>query len=160
MKVRPARPGDEAFILSLAPRFGEFELPPWLSAGEVAQGTAAQLRRALGQMNQRSTILVACEAEEPCGFVWLTTVTDFYTGRDVAKISEIAVAQDGQGAGSALMRASEAWARERGSDRVVLNVMEGNARARAFYARHGYAPEYTMLVKPLQHVPGNRRGDS
>lgn len=44
-----------------------------------------------------------------------------------------------RGAGSALMAALIAWARERGLEAIHLEVREGNGRAIAFYARHGFA---------------------
>ncbi len=147
---------DEAFIVALAPRFAEFPLPPWLDPQEVASGTAEQLRRAL-RMDHGGTVLIAeGDDGEALGFAWLVLVEDFYTGRSLAKISEIATARDGTGVGSALMRAAERWAQEHGCERMVLNVVDGNARARAFYERHGYASEYTMLVKPLPRKRGNR----
>ena len=150
MRVRVAQTSDRDFIVGLANRFAEFELPPWLDAELVSGGTAAQLDRAIDAAHEHSTILVAeDDAGTRAGFAWVLLVDDFYGGHRLAKITEIAVARDGAGAGSLLMEASERWARERGCDRLVLNVMEGNARARRFYERHGYAPEYTMLVKPL-----------
>ncbi|HET9028857.1 MAG TPA: GNAT family N-acetyltransferase [Candidatus Aquilonibacter sp.] len=150
MRVRPARDGDREFVVRLAHRFAEFTLPEWLTARGVTEGTAAQLARALDDQHQRSAVLIAQDDRgEPLGFAWVLLVADFYGGPDVAKISEIAVGEDGTGAGSALMEACEAWARARGCSRIVLNVMEGNARARRFYERHGFAPEYTMLVKPI-----------
>lgn len=149
MQIRPARPEDRSFVLSLAHRFAEFELPPWLDATEVAEGTAQQLAAAIENADHRSTVLIAEDGGVPAGFAWVHTIADFYGGRDLAKISEIAVARDGGGIGSRLMKACEAWAHERGCERLVLNVMEGNVRARGFYANHGFEPEYTMLVKPL-----------
>lgn len=149
--IRHAGRADREFVLALASRFAEFELPPWRSREDVRDGTARRLDAALHSIDDRSLILVAETAGgERAGFAWLLLVEDFYTGRDVAKVSEIAVVRDGTGAGRALMRAAEAWARERGCTLVELNVMERNARARAFYQRCGFAPEYTMMVKKLE----------
>lgn len=149
MQIRPARPEDRSFVLSLAHRFAEFELPPWLDAAAVAEGTADQLAAAIEHADHRSSVLIAEDGEEPAGFAWVHTIPDFYGSKDLAKISEIAVTRDGGGAGSRLMEACEAWAVERGCERLVLNVIEGNLHARGFYAAHGFEPEYTMLVKPL-----------
>ncbi len=150
MRVRPATIDDRRFILELAPRFAEFEMPPWRSRADVVEGTARRLEEALDAAGARSAFVVAEDDDgTPLGFAWLLVVEDFYSGRDVAKISEIAVARDGSGAGAALMEAAERFARERGCSLVVLNVMEHNAHARAFYARHGFAPEYTLMAKKL-----------
>ena len=124
-------------------------MPQWRTAGEIVRGTSMQLRAALAARDDRSEILVVERNSEPAGFAWVLLVADFYTKRDVCKISEIAVARDGDGCGSALMRACEEWARARGCDLMVLNVMEENRHARRFYERHGYAPEYTMLAKRI-----------
>lgn len=79
----------------------------------------------------------------------MLVLDDFYTGEPIGKISEIAVGESGNGVGQALMAHCEAWARERGAQLMTLNALEGNAHARRFYERGGYAPEYTMYVKRL-----------
>ncbi len=58
---------------------------------------------------------------------------DFY-------LSNIAVTPEhrGCGAGTALLSAGEASAARGGAERIVLDVEEGNERARAFYGRSGY----------------------
>ncbi|HTU82324.1 MAG TPA: GNAT family N-acetyltransferase [Candidatus Acidoferrales bacterium] len=148
MRVRPAAPGDRDFVLGLSPRFAEFELPPWRSHDDVVEGTRRRLAEAFDATTDRSTFVIAeNEDGERLGFAWLMLVDDFYTGRDAAKISEIAVLRDGTGAGSALMRAADEYARGHGCRLAVLNVMEGNARARAFYRRHGFDAEYTLMAK-------------
>ncbi len=149
MQVRPARSSDRDFIVRLAHRFAEFELPVWLDRRSVTEGTARQLERALAKTDDRSALLIAETDGSPLGFAWVHLLNDFYGGPDLAKISEIAVERDGTGAGSALMAACERWAAQRGCERLVLNVMEGNGRARGFYEHHGFEPEYTMLVKVI-----------
>jgi ribosomal protein S18 acetylase RimI-like enzyme len=44
----------------------------------------------------------------------------------------------GEGIGSRLLERVEREARDRGIETVVLVVLDGNERARAFYERHGY----------------------
>lgn len=150
MRIRAATVRDRAFILGLSSRFAEFEMPPWRTREMVAQGTGRRLDEALASMSDRSTIVVVeDEAGVPLGFAWMMIVEDFYSGRDLVKLSEIAVVRDGTGAGAALVDATHAWARERGCPFVFLNVMEHNAHARAFYERHGFAAEYTMMVRPV-----------
>lgn len=44
----------------------------------------------------------------------------------------------GQGVGSALLRHAEGWARDHSDSPLWLTVNAQNARARSFYAKHGY----------------------
>ncbi len=150
LQIRLARFEDAPFIVGLAHRFAESDIPPWRTRDEIVTGTERQLLRALKRGDERqSTIFIAENGAEPVGFAWALMIEDFYTGDLVGKISEIAVTQNGRGAGRALMRACEDWARERGARLVVLNALEGNARAREFYRRLGYGAEYTMFAKEL-----------
>lgn len=52
------------------------------------------------------------------------------------------------GIGSALCRDALAALRARGATEVTLWVLRQNARARAFYARLGFAPDGSGLLKP------------
>ena len=49
-----------------------------------------------------------------------------------------------------LLDRAEAWARERGSDRLTLSALVTNSRARALYGRRGFAGEYIRYVLPLK----------
>lgn len=147
MQIRAARDDDAAFIDALCDRFGESQLPPWRTRDEIGRGTAEQLRVALAHRSDRSEVLIAEENGVRRGFVWVTLLDDFYGSGVVGKISEIAVANDGAGAGTALMQAGERWARERGATAMTLNVLVNNHRARAFYESLGYGAEYTNMVK-------------
>lgn len=150
MILRPATDDDAPFIEALTPRFAECELPPWRTRDEIVRGTAGQLANALsGNGGEHSLLLVAEQSGERLGFAWVLLHRDFYTGEPIGKISEIATVRNGTGAGRALMLACEAYARERGARLMTLNVLEGNERARRFYAECGYAPEYSMFAKPL-----------
>lgn len=150
MRVRAATAADGEFIAELCNRFAECELPPWRTAAEVNGGTAWRMTQALATADDRSQVVVAEDAGGTrLGFAWFHVIDDFYDGGPVAKLSEIAVVRDGTGAGAALMEAAEGFARRHGCDSIVLNVLEGNARARRFYRKHGFEPEYTQMVKPL-----------
>jgi ribosomal protein S18 acetylase RimI-like enzyme len=63
----------------------------------------------------------------------------------------IAVDEDwrGRGIGTALMRAAEDWARDRGYDTLELDVADPNGDARRLYERLGYGLVAHTLVKPL-----------
>lgn len=129
-------------------------MPPWRSAHEIANGTAAQLERALARGNDDgSTVVIAEENGEPAGFAWVLMLADFYTGEPIGKLSEIAVRRSGKRTGAALMEWCERWVRERGARLMTLNALTGNASARRFYERAGYAPEYLAYVKRLEDEP-------
>jgi ribosomal protein S18 acetylase RimI-like enzyme len=76
---------------------------------------------------------------------------DYFTGDRHGHLGMIAVteAAEGTGAGGALMRAAEDWARDHGYPTLTLHVFEGNARARRFYERAGYQVETVRYVKSI-----------
>jgi RimJ/RimL family protein N-acetyltransferase len=53
----------------------------------------------------------------------------------------VGAAYRGVGVGSALLRAAIAWATAAGFAKIVLSVFPHNARAIAFYERHGFTLE-------------------
>lgn len=55
-----------------------------------------------------------------------------------------------RGYGSALVRAAEAWGRERGGDRLELGVYEFNEEARRFYEFLGFETLSRRLRRPLE----------
>ena len=150
--IRPYTPADRAFILALAPRFSEFELPAWRTHAEIDSATLRYLQKTLDQQPPESFIFVA-EAEQtgPAGFIHLQIQTDYFTNETNGYISDLAVAPafEGQGIARRLLQTAEDWAREHGFSRLSLYVFEGNTRARQLYAQCGFDPEITRYVKPL-----------
>lgn len=53
------------------------------------------------------------------------------------------------GVGTGLMKAGEAWARDRGLPALSLDVWSTNERAPAFYRRLGYRAESLCLIKSV-----------
>lgn len=152
LSVRPVRPSDRAFLVSLAPRFVAFGVPGWLDAHETVRALEAQFTELAREVPEGHRLLVAESGDgEPLGFIYLQVQRDFFTGRPHAHVSDVAVAEgaDGKGVGRALMSAGEAWARAQGYDRLTLNVFASNTRARQFYTHLGFAEETLKLVKPL-----------
>lgn len=152
LHLRPARPADLPFLLSLAPRLAEFGVPPWRTRAQVVDAERRALTGAIEAGSPDAPILVAQETDgAPLGFVYLETHTDFFTRRSHTHISVLAVADaaQGLGVGRALLEAAEDWARDRGHPFVSLNVFTENTHARAVYERFGYGPETLRYVKPL-----------
>ena len=53
----------------------------------------------------------------------------------------------GRGIGSQLLEAAETILTDRGADRIRLEVLIQNERARSFYVEHGYEPQRITLEK-------------
>jgi GNAT superfamily N-acetyltransferase len=151
LAIRPAGAADRAFVLATVGRLGDFGPPAWRTAAEIGEADARVLRVHFESPAPGAALLVAEEDGSPAGFVYLEALRDFFDRREHGHVSVLAVsrAAEGRGIGGALMRAAEDWARERGYDRLTLNVFEGNARARAVYAHLAYRPETMRYVKFL-----------
>jgi GNAT superfamily N-acetyltransferase len=150
--IRPAGRDDRPFVLATVERLGAFGPPPWRTAEEIGEADARVLRAFFESPAPGATLLVA-EAEEgaPLGFIYLEVLRDYFIGEEHGHVGILAVAAqaEGRGAGGALMRAAEDWARERGYRRLTLNVFERNVRARVVYTHLGYGPETMRYVKFL-----------
>jgi ribosomal protein S18 acetylase RimI-like enzyme len=151
--IREGTEDDRDFVVDTARRFAAFGPPPWRSALEVVGGEVRCLDDFFDGRLQGRTLLIAEHAGgAPLGFVFLEPEIDYFSGEGHGHVGMIAVSEqaEGQGAGAALMRAAEDWARANGFPRLTLNVFEGNARARAFYQRCGYQVETLRYVKPIE----------
>lgn len=152
MRIRPAELGDRAFIVATASRLVAFGPPAWRTANEIVAREALVLRSWFDAPPACSALLIAeRETGERAGFVYLERLQDYFTLEFHGHVGILAVAESaaGQGAGSALMRAGESWAREQGFRKLTLTVFEGNRAARAVYEHLGYAPETLRYVKTL-----------
>lgn len=65
----------------------------------------------------------------------------------------------GEGIGAALLDAAERALAEAGADRVALEALADNDRARAFYADHGYDHHRVELTKPLDGEAADDRDE-
>lgn len=151
--VRLAHADDDEFILALAARFVDFELPAWRKRSETLAGIRADIARHLRELPPASHLYVAeNEDAERLGFLHLQTQKDFFTGALNCHISDLVVAPqfDGQGVGSALLAFAERWAKEHRCRHLTLGVFPGNARAHALYERHGFGVETLRMSKVVK----------
>jgi GNAT superfamily N-acetyltransferase len=163
MTIRPAQPSDREFVLSMADRLVSFEVPAFRTKAELAEGD----RRALAAWFDRprhaglaeapgaetdEALFVAEVDGRAAGCAYLVTLVDYFNERPHAHLSVLAVSAEaeGKGVGSALLDRSEAWARERGSDRLTLSALVTNSRARGIYEKRGFSGEYIRYVLPLK----------
>ena len=148
--IRLATLADERALSALAERLGQCPLPHWRTPNEIASADLHDMLAAVRAGAADNVVMIAQRGGAPAGCLHIHTATDFFRRRH-AHLSVIAVTPDAEGTGvaDALIAAAEAWTIERGLPLLTLNVMDGNARARRFYARHGFAPELVKYVKPL-----------
>jgi GNAT superfamily N-acetyltransferase len=149
ISVRDGGAADRDFVIATARRFAAFGPPPWRSPLEIVGGEVRCLDDFFDGHLRGRALVVAEDESGPLGFAFLEPGVDYFTGDAHGHIGMIAVteAAEGRGAGAALMRAAEDWARANGYSRLTLNVFEGNARARAVYEKFGYQVETIRYVK-------------
>jgi ribosomal protein S18 acetylase RimI-like enzyme len=150
-QVRPATAEDEGFVLGLMPRLYEFITPAWRDAELMTRVDSELVEKNLRERPEGTAVLVAEEGGERLGFVHLFTSTDHYSGEAQGYVSDLVVAPGGEGRGvaSALLAASEEWARGLGYRVLWLYVFSSNGRARHLYERHGYGEDFIRCVKQL-----------
>jgi len=149
--IRDGTAADRDFVIDTARRFAAFGPPPWRSAQEVVAGEVRCLDDFFDGRLKGPLLVIAEDAGVAVGFAFLEPAVDYFSGDRHGHIGMIAVteAAEGRGAGAALMRAAEDWARARGYPKLTLNVFEGNRRARDVYERFGYRIETVRYVKPI-----------
>jgi GNAT superfamily N-acetyltransferase len=110
----------------------------WIEASIARRGAKAEVFVAFG------------EDGNPVGFASVCEESHF-TGEAQAYIGELATLEsaEGQGVGTALVGACEAWARARGYRILALATGARNARALGFYQHLGFEVEDVKLVKVL-----------
>jgi ribosomal protein S18 acetylase RimI-like enzyme len=150
--IRLFTPSDTTFIESLIPRFSEFDLPAWRQKDEIDNTNLASLKKAMDTPEPGSAIYIAeDETGKRAGFLHLQTQTDYFNGKKVGYISDLAVDSsfEGHGIGRILLDKAEEWAHEQGCHLLSLYVFSNNLRARKIYEKLGFNEEVTKYIKPL-----------
>jgi GNAT superfamily N-acetyltransferase len=153
IQIRPYKPSDRDFILSLVTRFSDFELPQWRQRNEIDQTNRHSLEKALNQPEPNSAIFIAeDEGRALAGFIHLQTQADYFNGEKQGYISDLAVDQafEGRGVGRLLLEAAEDWAHQNGYQRLALYVFAGNTRARQIYEKAGFQQDVLKYVKVIE----------
>ena len=93
--------------------------------------------------------------------LWLKRPRDFDGARIPRVVADLGLAVlpewRGRGAGSALMRAAEAWARDHGAERMTLDLDAANDGALRLYERLGYTVHAFEMDKAIEPGPGVAR---
>ena len=151
MRVRGARDGDRTFVLETAARLAAFGPPEWRTTEEIIEAEARTLRDFFESSDEGSRLLIVEAGERRLGFALLEELRDYFTLDRHGHVGILAVTNEaeGRGAGGALIRAAEAWARERGYRTLTLNVFSGNSHAREVYEHLGFEPDTIKYIKAL-----------
>lgn len=152
--IRLADVDDDDFILSLIPRFVDFDLPPWRRRNECIEGIRRDIGRHLQDQPANSFMFVIEDANDgrQVGFMHLQKTQDFFNGRTNCHVSDLAVASgfEGRGYARALLAHAEQWARDHHCHLLTLAVFPDNQRALSLYEGAGYATDLRRLAKPLR----------
>ena len=101
--------------------------------------TGPRARASLAEaLKARDLVLVALEGGEPLGLAWVIT-TRALDRSAYLRLLLVAEGEHSHGVGGALLAEAERKSRASGCRHLVLLVTTTNRRARAFYARRGYA---------------------
>lgn len=152
IKIRQARAEDLPFILKTTERLSAFGPPPWRDPADVVEGEARTLRDFFDSPDPSSVLLIAHDGSaEALGFALLEEARDYFTHEWHGHLGILAVtaAAEGTGAGAALIRAAEKWARRRHYPILTLNVFERNRHARDVYEHLGFQPDTIRYLKTL-----------
>jgi GNAT superfamily N-acetyltransferase len=151
IRVRPAAPDDEDFILRHVPHLVAFGPPAWRDVQQMIDTDTVVIGRAVRGQGDAAVLVAEDASGRPLGFLHVCGETDYYTRGECGHIADIVVAPEarGHGVGEALMSAAEQWARAQGYALLTLNVFVENTHARALYERSGFGAETIRYVKAL-----------
>lgn len=120
----------------------------------LAEENRSTAREAVFKHVVADELTVAIEDDEILGFVMFAVESSDYaqdTSRGLVRNIYVAPDHRRQGIGTALLKDAERRLRDRGVDRLALEVMAENESARRFYQRHGYTPHRISLEKPTEN---------
>jgi GNAT superfamily N-acetyltransferase len=156
LAIRPAQPDDAAGLALVHVRawqaaYAGLMPQAYLDGLDVAVRAQAWLRRL--KQGSPEPLLVATIDEDIAGFVTYGAGRDAESG-GAGELYALNVHPDhwSAGVGSALLSAAQVGLAGLGHDRAVLWVVPGNARARRFYERHGWAVEDVERIAEIQGV--------
>lgn len=92
-------------------------------------------------------LLVSGNGETIAGTLGLLVTPHPYSGQSTASEMFWYVAPEARGAGVKLLKAAEAWARERGARHIIM--IAPDSRVSSFFQRMGYARLEEQFIKAL-----------
>jgi len=121
----------------------------------VAAGRSRPRKYIYGLLSDAGTVVLLAESSGRIAGISVAYLMRLTGGPHVRKrsatLDSIVVDEKHRrkGIGSALLKATEEWAREQGLADVRLNVIDANKGAIPFYAAHGYRPLTRRLIKTM-----------
>lgn len=142
MQVRQAKEDDAAKLLALRRALDAESKFMLLEPGE-RQGTVEEQIARIRSANAGDNLLllVAEDREDLVGFLGAIRGAVRRSRHTAALAMGVRSGHQGQGVGTALLAAFEAWAREHGITRLTLTVMTHNDRALRLYGKMGFIKE-------------------
>ena len=152
IELRPARPEDTDFLLSLSPRLSGVPGPAWHDLAAMEGFQDRYMKATFSAVDPAAQTLVAWSSDgKPLGYIHMRPFKDGVTDEPCGFVSLLALTQEAEGRGIAhrMMEAAESWARAQGYRFICLDVFADNRRAVEFYERRGFQTETLRMVKPL-----------
>lgn len=149
--IRPAQPGDAAFIRQQYHDVEANGAPPWRD-DDNSPYTDQWIDDVIANNPADQAVLVATTpAGEQLGYVWVLSLLDFDTIVPRGHIAGVGVSEAarGKGVGGLLVAAAEAWCIEKSLPEVSLHCYLGNTGAYRLYQRLGYQDEWIRMRKGL-----------
>lgn len=117
--------------------------------GYPTEAAAARELIAIATADAEQTVLLLDVDGTVYGLAALVSFFYFHQGKRIARLSSLVVNDiaRGQGLGRRLLRAAEAWAKERGCQQIELTSSSKRERAHAFYLREGYVQSSYRFVR-------------
>lgn len=153
--IRAATRADYRGICRLFRQGDELHARAMPDEFRVARGPSRPKTYIHGLLSDPGTMVLLAERGGKVAGISVAYVTRIAGGPLVRKKSAVldSIVVDAKhrrtGVGSALLRATEAWAKEKGLSDVRLNVFDSNEDALRFYAIHGYRPLTRRLIKKV-----------
>ncbi len=149
--IREAVHADRPAVLELIPRLRQFGPVALRSPEALDAGETRTLTQFFDSPDAGARLWVADSRGRVQGAAYATVMRDYFTGERHGHLGifMVSVQSEGIGVGFALLETVETWASESRFRFLTLNVFAANARARAFYERHQFAPDYVRYLKPL-----------
>jgi GNAT superfamily N-acetyltransferase len=141
-EVRRASGGDTETILGMIARFCEIDQHPF-DRNRVGRGLLPLLR---DDTHGQLWLVSDGRTGVAHGYAVVTWGWSLESGGREALLDEIYTEPQGAGAGAALLRHVLAEAAKAGAARLFLETEAHNARARGFYARHGFTREDSIWM--------------
>ena len=139
LEIRPVDYRDPVQAAALVRLLDAYARDPMGGGEGLSEDVQQRLPEALAEFPGAFSFM-AWIGEEPVGLLNAIMGFSSFAAKPLVNIHDVAVlaAWRGQGIGTALLRAVEAEARQRGACKLTLEVLSGNIRAAAVYAQAGF----------------------